>query len=293
MEKVEKAKKLPGAQLLTLPVFIAAGLAAGLIFAWVIFKNVCYVATDDAFIDGNVLMVSPKVSAHVLNIPVEDNQAVAAGAVLVELDPRDFEIRGRMAAAELEGAKAEEEQARQDSDRYAKLSEADEISKQQMDRALLRARIAAAKVAEAEAALQKSALDLSYTRIASPVAGHVARKSVTLGAFVQPGQSLMAVVSDKKWVVANFKETDLTRLRPGQKAALTIDAYPGHSWAGHVDSVQRGTGARFRLFPPENAAGNYVKVVQRVPVKIVFDETVDDRYPLSVGMSVVPEVKVR
>ena len=293
MEKVEKAKKLPGAQLLTLPVFIAAGLAAGLIFAWVIFKNVCYVATDDAFIDGNVLMVSPKVSAHVLNIPVEDNQAVAAGAVLVELDPRDFEIRGRMAAAELEGAKAEEEQARQDSDRYAKLSEADEISKQQMDRALLRARIAAAKVAEAEAALQKSALDLSYTRIASPVAGHVARKSVTLGAFVQPGQSLMAVVSDKKWVVANFKETDLTRLRPGQKAALTIDAYPGHSWAGHVDSVQRGTGARFSLFPPENAAGNYVKVVQRVPVKIVFDETVDDRYPLSGGMSVVPEVKVR
>ena len=293
MEKVEKVKKLPGANFLTPPAFVAAGLVVGILLAWVIYKSVCYVSTDDAFIDGNVLVVSPKVSAHVLNIPVEDNQAVAAQAVLVELDPRDFEIHSRMAAADLEGAKAEEEQAKQDADRYAKLSEADEISRQQMDRALLRARIATAKVAAAEAALQKSALDLSYTRITSPVEGHVARKSVTLGAFVQPGQALMAVVSDKKWVVANFKETDLTRLRPGQKVSLTIDAYPGRSWAGHVDSVQRGTGARFSLFPPENAAGNYVKVVQRVPVKIVFDEAVDDRYPLSVGMSVVPEVKVR
>ncbi len=293
MEKAEKEKKLPGVSFLTPPVFVAAGLVAGIILAGVIYKSMCYVSTDDAFIDGNVLVVSPKVSAHVLNILVEDNQAVPAGAALVELDPRDFEIRGRMAAAELEGAKAEDEQAKQDAERYAKLSEADDVSKQQMDRAVLRARIAAAKVAAADAALQKSALDLSYTHIESPVAGHVARKSVTLGAFVQPGQALMAVVSDKKWVVANFKETDLTRLRPGQKVALTIDAYPGHSWAAHVDSVQRGTGARFSLFPPENAAGNYVKVVQRVPVKIVFDEVPDERYPLSVGMSVVPEVRVR
>ncbi len=293
MEKVEKHGKVPGTYLLTPPVLMAAGLLVGIILAWFIYKGVCYVATDDAFIDGDVLVVSPKVSAHVLDIAVEDNQAVTAGAVLVELDPRDFEIRGRMAAADLEAAKAEDEQAKQDADRYAKLSAADEVSRQQMDRAVLRARTAAAKVAAAEAALQKSSLDLSYTHIVSPVAGHVARKSVTAGAFVQPGQALMAVVSDKKWVVANFKETDLTRLRPGQKVALTIDAYPGRAWAGHVDSVQRGTGARFSLFPPENAAGNYVKVVQRVPVKIVFDEVPDDRFPLSVGMSVVPEVKVR
>ena len=293
MEKVEKHGKVPGTYLLTPPVLMAAGLLVGIILAWFIYKGVCYVATDDAFIDGDVLVVSPKVSAHVLDIAVEDNQAVTAGAVLVELDPRDFEIRGRMAAADLEAAKAEDEQAKQDADRYAKLSAADEVSRQQMDRAVLRARTAAAKVAAAEAALQKSSLDLSYTHIVSPVAGHVARKSVTAGAFVQPGQALMAVVFDKKWVVANFKETDLTRLRPGQKVALTIDAYPGRAWAGHVDSVQRGTGARFSLFPPENAAGNYVKVVQRVPVKIVFDEVPDDRFPLSVGMSVVPEVKVR
>ena len=145
----------------------------------------------------------------------------------------------------------------------------------------------------AEATLRKAALDLSYTKISSPTAGHVARKSVEVGAFVQPGQALLAVVSDKKWVEANFKETDLTRMRAGQKVTVTVDAYPGKVWAAHVDSIQRGTGSRFSLFPPENAAGNYVKVVQRVPVKIVFDEAMDERYPLSVGMSVVPDVKVR
>jgi len=111
--------------------------------------------------------------------------------------------------------------------------------------------------------------------------------------LIQIGQPLMAIVSDEKWVVANFKETQLTHMRAGQKAEIKIDTYPGKTFKGHVDSIQRGTGSTFSMFPPENATGNFVKVVQRVPVKIVFDEQPDEKKPLGVGMSVIPEVKVR
>lgn len=287
-EQVEGIKKF-----LMSPVMIAVGIAAGLLLAWFIYKGMCYVSTDDAFIDGDVVSISPKVSAHVVKVLIDDNQAVTEGSPLVELDPNDFDVRVQMAAADLEAAKAEDEQAAQDARRYEKLGETDEVSKQQMDRAVLRARTAAAKLASAKAALRKAELDLSYTKIASPTSGHVARRAVEVGAFVQPGQALLAVVSDKKWVVANFKETSLTRMHAGQDVSVRVDTYPGKVWKAHVDSIQRGTGSRFSLFPPENATGNFVKVVQRVPVKIVFDEPLEDRFPLSVGMSVIPEVKVR
>jgi len=110
---------------------------------------------------------------------------------------------------------------------------------------------------------------------------------------VQPGQQLMAIVTDDLWVVANFKETQLAKIRPGQPVDIKVDAYPHHRFRGHVDSIQAGTGSRFSLLPPENATGNYVKVVQRVPVKIVFDEPPDPSFPLGPGMSVVPTVHVR
>ena len=119
------------------------------------------------------------------------------------------------------------------------------------------------------------------------------KKSVELGQLVQVGQPLFAIVSKGKWVIANFKETQLTHMRPGQEVKIKIDTYPHKTFKGHVDSIQRGTGARFSLLPPENATGNYVKVVQRVPVKIVFDEAPNKKYPLALGMSAVPEVKVR
>jgi membrane fusion protein (multidrug efflux system) len=103
----------------------------------------------------------------------------------------------------------------------------------------------------------------------------------------------MALVPNDMWVVANFKETELASMRPGQAVEIKVDSYPEKIFKGHVDSIQRGTGAKFSMFPPENAAGNFVKVVQRIPVKIVFDENPDEKYPLSIGMSVIPKVKVR
>lgn len=150
-----------------------------------------------------------------------------------------------------------------------------------------------AEVTQALAALQEAELQLSYCEIRAPAAGRVTNKSVLTGDYVEPGQSLMAVVAPNVWVVANFKETQLRGMRPGQAATIHVDAY-GVDFPGRVDSIQAGSGAQFSLLPPQNATGNYVKVVQRVPVKIVFDQVPDpERYRLGPGMSVVPHVRVR
>ncbi len=152
---------------------------------------------------------------------------------------------------------------------------------------------AEAEVAVARTQVAQAELDLSYTAITAPDAGRVTRKSVEAGAYLQPGQNLMAIVPDQVWIIANFKETQLTDMRPGQPVDLKIDAYPSRKFHGRVDSIQAGTGSRFSLLPPENATGNYVKVVQRVPVKIVLDEPLPEQIALAPGMSVVPDVKVK
>jgi membrane fusion protein (multidrug efflux system) len=151
---------------------------------------------------------------------------------------------------------------------------------------------ARAEVLRCEAAVRQAELDLSYTRVVAPVAGFVTHRGVQPGDYVQTGEPQLAIVPRHVWIIANFKETQLARMHPGQPVAITVDAYPNLKLNGHVDSVQAGAGARFSLFPPENASGNYVKVVQRVPVKIALDDAEAERV-LGPGMSVVPEVRVR
>jgi membrane fusion protein (multidrug efflux system) len=152
---------------------------------------------------------------------------------------------------------------------------------------------ATALVEQAAANRQAAELNLSYARVAAPQPGRIARKAVNAGDVVQKNQILTALVVDPPWVTANFKETQLTRMRPGQKVSITVDAFPNHPLKGHVDSIQPGSGARFSLLPAENATGNYVKVVQRVPVKIIFDDLSDPWLAaLSPGLSVVPVVTV-
>jgi membrane fusion protein (multidrug efflux system) len=160
--------------------------------------------------------------------------------------------------------------------------------------------LADSQIATAEADLQSAAaqveqarLDLSYTEIAAPLAGRVTKKNVSPGDYLQAGQNLMALVPTTVWVTANFKETQLDHMRIGQSVSIHVDAYPDKEFHGHIDSIQAGSGAAFALLPPENATGNYVKVVQRVPVKIVFDAPDDPDHPLGPGMSVVPSVKIR
>jgi membrane fusion protein (multidrug efflux system) len=151
-------------------------------------------------------------------------------------------------------------------------------------------RLAQARLAAAAASRDNAQLQLSYTKVTAPAGGTISRKQVEVGQLVQAGQPLLTIVSDTgTWVTANFKETQLQHLRPGQRATVGVDAL-GRDFQGHVDSIAPATGARFSLLPPENATGNYVKVVQRVPVKIVFEPGQDPEHRLRPGMSVAPTV---
>lgn len=349
-------------------------------------------STDDAFIDGTIVWISPRISDTVIKVLADDNQWVQAGDPLVELDPGNFKVRNDAANASLKAAKAsvvaaeamvktaeaaaaaaashrdqakaqlvlaeatlsqhqaeaaskKEEHQRNLKDliRAREMAKTETISEQGLDHAFAAERMSASDVKAAEykvetqkaavqqaksalaaaedylrqacaqteaqraqalraradvdraaAELEQSALQLSYTKITAPVDGHVTRKTVEQGAFVQTGQMLMALVSSEVWVTANFKETQLTDMRVGQPAIIKVDTFPDVTFSGHVASFQRGTGARFSLLPPENATGNFIKVVQRVPVKIVFDRTDQLKsYPLALGLSVQPEVNIR
>jgi len=407
------------------PVLVALGGAVALLAILGGLRYYAYatshVSTDDAFIDGNIVQVSPQVAGPVAAVHVTDNQAVRRGDLLVVIDPRDYEARlaqaqaalaaavaghqgsrlsvgltegtstagvdrarsalvaaqalvvaarsrlaqaqaqvdmalanAEQARAQVAAAQAEVTRTAGDAQRYERLYPSRAVSRQQRDDAAAaadaataqleasRKRVAAAeaqvadsraaahaaadglhqieaqaqeaaaalaaaqvsirrsdveqaraRVAQAEAAVRQAELNLSYTRIVSPVSGHVTEKAVAVGDYVEPAQTLMAIVPDTLYVTANFKETDLGAIRPGEPVDVRVDAYPGLVLNGHVDSIQRGSGARFSLLPPENATGNYVKVVQRVPVKIVFDQPPDPSHPLGPGMSVVPVVRTR
>lgn len=174
----------------------------------------------------------------------------------------------------------------------ASAAEIDSAS-EQVEAAKSQVATAQAQLATAQAQLQQQRLNLGYTQLRSPLDGSVAHVSVAVGNYVQPGEQLLDVVPRNIWVTANFKETQLTLMHPGQRAELKIDAYPNVHFVGHVDSIQRGAGQAFALLPPQNATGNFVKVVQRVPVKILIDSPSDTRYVLGPGMSVDVTVRVR
>jgi len=252
-----------------------------------------YESTDDAFIDAHLVPISPKVAGQVVAVHIDDNQVVKAGDPLLEIDPRDYEAKLAEQRGKVEAAEAEARRAAADAKRYEQIFKQDEISQQQLDNAQAAATAAQATLAKERGALDQAELNLSYTKIAAPESGQVTKKSVEPGAYVQVGQTLFTIVPDNIWVTANFKETQLTHMQPGQKVTIKVDAYPGHTFTGHVDSIQSGTGERFSVMPPENATGNYVKVVQRVPVKILIDTPSDPDFRLAPGMSVEPSVRVK
>ena len=165
------------------------------------------------------------------------------------------------------------------------------VAEEQLEKAKSSKELEGSLIKQKEASLKTAQLNLSYTKIFAPSDGYVTGKSVETGNQIQPDQPLMAVVAlDDIWVVANYKETQLKSVRPGQRALIKVDTYPGKVFIGKVDSIMAGTGAVFSLFPPENALGNYVKVVQRIPVKIIFDQGTDERHALRIGMSCIPTI---
>jgi len=387
-------------------ILIASGYAA-----WNYFSK--WETTDDAQVDGHIHPVNARVAGTVTVVNVKENQHVDAGAVLAQLDPRDYQVAVARAQAELAQARAAliaaqagvpvassaagtqitsseaiAERAKQgvdvagrelaaaearlnaaqsrvreaqanatkavrDLDRMKQLIAKDEISQQQYDAAVsaadaaraavdtaqagvlqaqhevavaqgrtaqsqaelqqaqaeaqgaktapqqvvitrAQAQSAEARVQFAQAALNEAQLDLEYTTIKATVAGTVSKKTVEVGQVVQTGQPLMSIVpTEDVWVTANFKETQLVDMHSGQPATISVDAFAGRVLRAHIDSISSATGARFSLLPPENATGNYVKVVQRIPVKLVFDEGQDPEHHLRPGMSTVVKVQVK
>ncbi len=367
-------------------------LIVGGVFLWRYFSS--YESTDDAQADVHLYPVSARVSGYVVKVNVEDNQWVQQGAVLVEIDPKDYEVAvaqaqanldsaiataeslnitvpitsvntssqlkfsvsdidnanaGVIAAerqltathAQLEAAEANDVRAQDDLHRYKLLVDTRDVSEQIYDQALATAKSSAASVAAARAnesaaqqfvqqaksrlvqadanhvsaetgpqqvastrarvraaiadveqrraLLEQAELNLQYTKIVAPVTGEV-NKTVVVGLNVQPGQQLLTVVPlDDVWVTANFKETQVKHMRVGQKAEIHVDS-SGRKLKGHVDSIAGATGPLFSLLPPENATGNYVKIVQRIPVKIVLEPGENRDRHLRPGMNVVPDV---
>lgn len=272
---------------------LAALVSIAIMFAGlVVFHSLTHESTDDAFVDAHIVSIAPKIAGRVKAVHVDDNQLVRRDDVLIEIDSRDFEAALAQAKGTLAKAQATQKKTDEDRRRALDLFNQQVISAQERDNALQAAAAASGDTEADKAALQQAELNLGYTKIIAPINGFVTNKAVEAGDYVQVGQTLMALVPQQVWITANFKETQLRQMRPGQAVTISVDAYPGQKLRGHVDSIQAGSGARFSLLPPENATGNYVKVVQRVPVKIVLDESADARHVLGPGMSVVPDVQV-
>ncbi|MFN8626585.1 MAG: HlyD family secretion protein [Candidatus Binatia bacterium] len=280
-----------------------------------------HVTTDDAQIEGHIAPVLPRVAGYVAEVLVRDNQRIDGNHVLVRIDPRDLQSRVNIAQAallnaeaavsvaraNLEASRAKREKTSTDFGRNAPLLKQRVISPQEYDAtkaaadaaeaeyqaAARQVTAAEAQVAQRQADLEYAHLQLSYTTVAAPAPGFVAKKNVEVGQYIEAGQPLMAIVQDAEvWVVANFKETQLRKMRVGQPVTVEVDAYPERVFHARVDSIASATGAKFALLPPDNATGNFVKVVQRVPVKIVFTDTPDPAHPLRVGMNVTTVVDV-
>ncbi|HEV2397573.1 MAG TPA: HlyD family secretion protein [Candidatus Sulfotelmatobacter sp.] len=357
-----------------------------------------YESTDDAQIDGHINSISARISGHVIELNIRDNQYVNVGHVLVEIDPADYQVaydrakadfadaqaaaiaagvtvpitsvntnsqvsateadvnsaragiqvsqqQLQAAKAQLAQAEANDVKAQNDLGRYKQLVTKQEISQQQFDQATAAAKASSAAVeasraqvdaaeqqvtqargklvqaeanyryantapqqmkitrAKAESALaeaqrmkanlEQAQLNLQYTKVIAPVNGVVSDRTVEVGQNVSPGQELLKLIDlDDVWITANFKETQLRDMRPGQRVTIEVDAN-GRKYNGKVDSIAGASGARFSLLPPENATGNYVKVVQRIPVKIVLDPGSNKDHQLRPGESVTPKVWIR
>ena len=331
---------------IVVPVITFALLALGGIY--VLLHAHYYQTTDDAFVEGHIISIAPRVSGPVIKLCIDDNQEVKKGDLLLEIDPNDYivvleqkeakllEAKAQLNAShkniqettsvsnktskDISSVKSRMEYAQRTYERDLKLSKDGIVSKEELDNsktafislsanylaeqekkkaADIAIQSAIAKRQEIEATIKRleseideAKLNLSYTKIYAPQEGKISARTVEEGNYVQIAQPLMSIVSDEVWVVANYKETQLGQVEPGQDVIIKIDTYPKKRFKGKVDSLQKATGAKSSLFPPENAVGSYVKIVQRIPVKIIFDEDISG-YNITPGMSVVPKIKIR
>jgi len=246
--------------------------------AWFIYDSWKYESTDNAYVMGHLHLISPRISGMVQDVGVKDNQRIKQGDLLVTLDPADNQ-------AQFNEMKASADKAQSDFDRVNQLAGTKAVTAQDLDHAKN-------DLAAAQARLQTMQLQMDYTKITAPAPGVIGRKNVEAGNRVQPGQTLMVVIEDEVWVVANFKETQLAGIKTGMPVSLEVDAIPGKIFDGHVESFSPATGNQFALLPADNSTGNFTKIVQRVGVKIVFEpdsiKGYEDR--IRPGLSVIVKV---
>jgi membrane fusion protein (multidrug efflux system) len=245
------------------------------------------VSTDDSYVNANVVQIAARVTGQVLELDVQNNQAVKKGDVLFRLDPAPFLAVEQQAEAQLAIDQANLANARATAQRVFTLVKEGVLSQQDHDDNLAKLDSAKALVALDQASLKTAQLNLQYTIVIAPVDGWVSNMSLRPRDTVNANEPQFALIaSDYFWVDANFKETDLARIKVGAPAKIYVDMYPDHVFQGVVESVSGGSGNAFALLPPQNATGNWVKVTQRVPVKVhVLD--LDSQYPLRVGTSAV------
>jgi membrane fusion protein, multidrug efflux system len=286
-------------------------------------------SVDNRHVPAGALLATIEPQGPQASLAQARAQALQAEAQIQQAEAQVTSARAQraQAVAQARGPDAQAVKAAQDLGRYEALQKLDAqaVAGTQLDQARQQARSAAAEAAAAHRQIDNASAQIAvaekqvraalaqrgaaraqvdqanvtfgYLSIRAPVAGQVVNRAVNTGSYVSPGTQLLAIVPDQIYVTANFKETQLTLMRPGQPVTIRVDAFPDVDFEGHVDSIQRGAGQAFQLLPPQNATGNYVKVVQRVPVRILFDvrDGVPDphRYAIGPGMSVVPTVKVR
>lgn len=321
----EENKKLMVKKRFLIPAIV---VFAAIVGYFVIINAAKYESTEDAYVETHTIQIAPKVDGQVIGMYVQDNQKVKEGDLVAKIDDTDYKVKLAQATAAYEsalykqkGAKATFEAvnsqiqlAKKNLDRYTELYKSGAASKLEYDNAktaydnaqasLTQAhenllsksnnRVADADLKQLIALKKQAELNLSYTKIYAPQSGTVTNKSIEKGAYVRTGQPLFVIVPDNVWVVANFKENQLRYMKVGQDVAIKIDTYPDKEFKGKVDSIQMISGAKSSLFPPENAVGSFVKIVQRIPVKIVFAEDIDpDQYTIVPGMSAEPRVRVK
>lgn len=326
-EQTQESKNPPKGVKRTVAGIVIAVVAV--LTGFYIHNEMKYQSTDDAYVETTTVNVSPRVSGQIEEVYVTDNQHVKAGDLVAVIDAEDYKIRLEQADSMYEKIKLDQANAKanlkaadsaialakKDLDRYTNLYEQGAVSKQTLDAAQVKyddakagltqakqalfsdkngTTVADANLRSAKASKDKAALDLSYTRIYAPQSGTVSSRRVEKGMWVSAGSPLFTLVPEDVWVVANFKENQLRHMKPGQEVDIKVDTYPNKIFKGKIDSIQRASGAKSSLFPPENAVGSFVKIVQRIPVKIVFTEKIDpDQYNIVPGMSVVPKVRVK
>lgn len=244
-----------------------------------------FINTDDAYINANIVQITPQVSGQVIKLDIQNNQFVKAGTILFEVDPAPYNVALEKAKAQLNIALATWQNAQVNTKRILELVKSKTLTLQDRDDATKNLQVAIANYQLAKAALNQATLDLRNTKVYATVDGFITNLTLRPGNVVNAFQPLFALISnDQYWADANFKETELQNIHSCETAEITVDMYPSHVFQGIVESISGGSGTAFSLLPPQNATGNWVKITQRVPVKVRIINP-DPKFPLRIGVT--------